>query len=225
MLFINVPGINDLSTTTRPPHCADRGRTKPNEAERSRTMPNEAERGRRTTPNEAERSRTRPNEAERSRQTTPNDSEARTKKPPNNAERRRCPRVHSAVPSQKIIKHPCSFSSWAPTPGLRWPPSPSRAPILASRALQVLPDGVRNHLGTISDQMLINDMASEPPESTNVASERLRDDECNLDLVSEPLKDNECIEDLTLEQLGSWISDPRSPNTRYPPINTHPQTI
>ena len=132
MLFINVPGINDLSTTTRPPHCADRGRTKPNEAERSRT---------------------RPNEAERSRQTTPNDSEARTKKPPNNAERRRCPRVHSAVPSQKIIKHPCSFSSWAPTPGLRWPPSPSRAPILASRALQVLPDGVRNRLGSIFDQI------------------------------------------------------------------------
>ena len=105
-----------------------------------------------------------------------------------------------------------------------WPPSPSRAPILASRALQVLPDGVRNRLGSISDQILINDMASEPPESTNVASERLRDDECNLDLVSEPLKDNECIEDLASEQLGSWISDPRSPNPRYPPINTHPQT-
>ena len=101
----------------------------------------------------------------------------------------------------------------------------SRAPILASRALQVLPDGVRNRLGSISDQILINDMASEPPESTNVASERLRDDECNLDLVSEPLKDNECIEDLASEQLGSWISDPRSPNPRYPPINTHPQTI
>ena len=103
----------------------------------------------------------------------------------------------------------------------------SRAPILASRALQILPDGVRNRLGSISDQILINDMASEPPESTNVASERLRDDECNLDLVSEPLKDNECIEDVAPEhcQLGSWISDPRSPNPRYPPINTHPQTI
>ena len=44
-------------------------------------------------------------------------------------------------------------------------------------------------------------MASEPPESTNVASERLRDDECNLDLVSEPLKDNESIEDLASEPL------------------------
>ena len=150
------------------PTEAEQSRTKPNEAERCRTKPSKAAERRRTKPNEAERSRTRPNEAERSRQTTPNDSEARTKKPPNNAERRHCPRVHSAVPSQKIIKHPCSFSSWAPTPGLRWPPSPSRAPILASRALQVLPDGVRNHLGTISDQMLINDMASEPPISSHL---------------------------------------------------------
>ena len=32
----------------------------------------------------------------------------------------------------------------------------SRAPILASRALQVLPDGVRNRLGSIFDQILLD---------------------------------------------------------------------
>ena len=32
----------------------------------------------------------------------------------------------------------------------------SRAPILASRALQVLSDGVRNHLGSIFNQILID---------------------------------------------------------------------
>ena len=37
-----------------------------------------------------------------------------------------------------------------------WPPSLSRAPILASRAVQVLPGGVRNRLGFIFHQFLID---------------------------------------------------------------------
>ena len=104
----------------------------------------------------------------------------------------------------------------------------SRAPILASRALRVLPNGLRNRLGYISDQILIDDMASEPPESTNVSRilPRSASETTNVTWIwSRSPKDNECIEYLASEQLGSWISDPRSPNPRYPPINTHPQTI
>ena len=76
---------------------------------------------------------------------------------------------------------------------------------------------------------MINDVASEPPESTNVASERLRDDECNLDLVSEPLKDNESIEDLASEQLYQ-IPDPLTPDTHPStpipkPSRNHPEVL
>ena len=104
----------------------------------------------------------------------------------------------------------------------------SRAPILASRALRVLPDGLRNRLGYISDQILIDDMASEPPESTNLSRilPRSASETTNVTWIwSRSPKDNECIEYLASEQLGCWISDPRSSNPRYPPINTHPQTI
>ena len=95
----------------------------------------------------------------------------------------------------------------------------SRAPILASRALQVLPDGVRNRLGSISDQILINDMASEPPESTNVLRiwprSPLRLDEVIEDLASEPLRDDECIKYLASEPLQSsrfGLPSPPSPS-------------